>query len=121
MIKEHHMNYRFLKPFCKIIVYIWAILSFAVCIGFVLLGLLGISEPIDGCMDDGGVWDNEYEVCRFDCRKWTEETGCIMLTDEELEEYVNGYCKQEGKELERCAQFSVELSKRRQWQKMKKL
>ena len=103
----------------KVAIYIWAVFSFLVCFLLVILRVTGLSGPIDGCYDDGGVWDDEHEVCRFDCRKWIKEKGCIMLTDEELEEYVNGYCKGDGKGLYRCNQASAELSKRKQWQEMK--
>lgn len=103
----------------KIFVYIWAILSFIACLCFVMLRVIGLSGPHDYCADEGGVWDNEYQECRFDCKKWTKEAGCDMLSDEELEEYVNGYCKEEGKGLYRCRKGAFELEKRRQWQEMK--
>ncbi len=103
----------------KVIVYIWAGFSFLVCSLLVMLQVLGLSGPQDSCADEGGVWDNEYQECRFDCRKWTKETGCIMLTDEELEEYVNGYCQERGKGLHICHMSALELSKRKQWQQMK--
>ena len=64
------------------------------------------------CADDGGVWDNEYQECRFDCEHWNERDGCILRSDEELTNYVNGYCSGDGKGLYRCKQAKLELSKR---------
>ena len=69
-------------------------------------------DAIGDCLDLGGVWDNEYKSCRFDCNHWNEKDGCILLTDKELTDYVNGYCSGEGKGLYRCKQAKLELSKR---------
>ncbi len=69
-------------------------------------------DAVGDCLDLGGVWDNEYKSCRFDCNHWNEKDGCILLTDEELTDYVNGYCSGEGKGLYRCEQAKLELSKR---------
>ena len=69
-------------------------------------------EGIDLCADDGGVWDKEYNLCRFDCQYTGSDDGCVLLTDEELEEYVNGYCQNEGKRLYRCKMARLEWSKR---------
>ena len=111
--------YSFLKVFDKTIVYIWAIFSFLVCVCFILLRIMGLSGPIDGCLDDGGVWDGEFEECRFDCNTWNEKQGCVMISDEEMEDYVNGYCQNDGKGLYRCRMAALELSKRKQWKQMK--
>ena len=67
---------------------------------------------IDNCLDTGGVWDYEFETCRFDCKMWKKYTGCVLITDEELESYVNGYCSGDSKRLYRCRQAKLELSKR---------
>ena len=110
---------KFLKRLFQIAVYIWASITFFIFLSFVGLYILGFVGPKDECFDDGGVWDNEHEVCRFDCTGWDKETGCIMESDESLEEYVNGYCSGDGKGLYRCNAAAAELSKRRQWMKMK--
>ena len=69
-------------------------------------------------MDEGGVWDSEFGICRYDCQTWSKETGCTLISDNELEDYVNGYCStKEGKRLYRCEQSKFELSKRKLWQK----
>ena len=65
------------------------------------------------CLDDGGVWDDEFQSCRFDCHTWQKESGCDMISDEELEDFVNDYCAHEGKGLYRCIQSALELSKRK--------
>ena len=94
---------------------------FKLCI--LLLAIFGIinllpstNEPFDGidlCADDGGVWDKEYNLCRFDCQYTGKGEGCVLRTDEELEEYVNGYCNNEGKWLYRCKMAKLEWSKRK--------
>ena len=69
-------------------------------------------DDVGDCLDSGGVWDNEYQECRFDCEHWNERDGCILRSDEELTDYVNGYCNGDGKGLYRCKQAKLELSKR---------
>ena len=70
------------------------------------------------CADDGGVWDSEFGICRYDCHTWSKETGCTLILDDELENDVNGYCStKEGKGLRRCKQAKFELSKRILWHK----
>ena len=110
---------KYLKRFFNAIIYTCGVLSLLVIFMHVVLDFLGFTGPQDFCADAGGVWDSEFGECRFDCLKWQKETGCIMLTDEELEEYVNAYCQKDGKGLYRCRQSALELSKRKQWQKMK--
>lgn len=78
-------------------------------VGFIFL--LFRFHILDDCQDLGGVWDSEYNECRFDCRKWSKETGCILLSDEELEE--NSRCI-----LYRCKMAKLELSKRQLRDKM---
>ena len=83
----------------------------AVC---VLIGIILFPGDEPGsCADDGGVWDDELKVCRFDCHHWNKKDGCILITDKELEDFVNGYCNGEGNGLHRCSQARLELSKRR--------
>ena len=67
----------------------------------------------ENCLDDGGVWDDEFQSCRFDCHTWQKESGCDMISDEELEDFVNYYCAHKGKGLYRCIQSALELSKRK--------
>lgn len=93
---------------------------FKLCI--LLLAIIGIIsllpstdktfEAIEFCADDGGVWDDEYKVCRFDCQYIGNGEGCVLRTDEELKDYVNGYCNNDGKWLYRCEMAKLEWSKR---------
>ena len=69
-------------------------------------------DDVGDCHDSGGVWDDEYKSCRFDCEHWNERDGCILRSDEELTDYVNGYCNGDGKGLYRCKEAKLELSKR---------
>ena len=69
-------------------------------------------DLVGDCADDGGVWDKEYNLCRFDCQYTGKGDGCVLRTDGELEEYVNGYCNNEGKWLYRCKMAKLEWSKR---------
>ena len=71
------------------------------------------SDEADTCAEEGGVFDNEFHVCRFDCHTWQKDTGCDLMTDQELENFVNDYCTHEGKGLYRCKQSRLELSKRK--------
>lgn len=80
-------------------------------VGFIFL--LFRFHILDDCQDLGGVWDGEYNECRFDCQKWSKETGCILLSDKELEE--NSNCI-----LYRCKMSKLELSKRQLRDKMNK-
>ena len=84
---------------------------------FAFLGIATVfipgSDKADICADEGGVFDYEFSVCRFDCHTWKKETGCDLITDEELEKFVNNYCTREGKGLYRCRQSALELSKRK--------
>ena len=80
-------------------------------IGFCSIFLENIDIAGD-CADDGGVWDDEYEECRFDCIYWDKTTGCDLMSDEELEDYANGYCQGAGEGLYRCKKAKLECSKR---------
>ncbi len=84
---------------------------------FAFLGIATVFMPnsnkADICADEGGVFDYEFLACRFDCHTWQKETGCDLITDEQLEEFVNDYCAHEGKGLYRCRQSALELSKRK--------
>ena len=84
---------------------------------FALIGFMTIFCPNtndkQNCLDDGGVWDDEFQSCRFDCHTWQKESGCDMISDKELEDFVNNYCAHEGKGLHRCTQSALELSKRK--------
>ena len=93
------------KIIFKIFIYLMAFC------GFMSIFMRNI-DLVGDCADDGGVWDDEYRVCRFDCVHWNEKDGCILLSDEELEDYVNDYCNREGKGLYRCRMARLELSKR---------
>jgi len=93
------------KAIFKIFVYLMAFCGF-MCIFLRNIDLVG------DCADDGGVWDDEYRVCRFDCNHWNAKEGCILLSDEELENYINDYCNREGKGLYRCKMAKLEWSKR---------
>lgn len=93
------------KIIFKIFIYLMAFC------GFMSIFVRNI-DFVGDCADDGGVWDDEYRVCRFDCMHWNEKDGCILRSDEELEDYVNGYCKGDGKGLHRCSMAKLELSKR---------
>ncbi|MBQ7660104.1 MAG: hypothetical protein IJS26_05165 [Alphaproteobacteria bacterium] len=90
----------------KIVIYFFAIIGF-------LTVFLPHADERENCADDGGVWDDEFQSCRFDCRTWQKERGCVMISDEELEDFVNDYCAHEGKGLYRCTQSALELSKRK--------
>ncbi len=81
--------------------------------GFISMFVRSDFSSIDSCLDLGGVWDYEFETCRFDCETWTEKTGCVLITDEKLESYVNGYCSGYWGSLYRCDQARLELSKRK--------
>lgn len=35
------------------------------------------NTPQYHCADDGGIWDDEKEICRYDCSSWDKEKGCI--------------------------------------------
>ncbi len=50
----------------------------------ILLGgiLFLIFDDIGGCLEMGGVWDDDLKICRYDCLKWTKEDGCIPLPDD---------------------------------------
>jgi hypothetical protein len=39
------------------------------------------NTPQYHCADDGGIWDDEKEICRYDCSSWDKEKGCISLTE----------------------------------------
>ncbi len=93
------------KIIFKIFIYLMAFC------GFMSIFVRNI-DFVGDCADDGGVWDDEYRVCRFDCMHWNEKDGCILRSDEELGDYVNGYCKGDGKGLHRCSMAKLELSKR---------
>ena len=93
------------KAIFKIFVYLMAFCGF-MCIFLRNIDLVG------DCADDGGVWDDEYEICRFDCEHWNKNEGCILRSDEELKDYVNGYCNGGGKGLYRCRMAKLEWSKR---------
>lgn len=93
------------KVIFKIFVYLMAFC------GFMSIFCRNI-DLVGDCADDGGVWDDEYKVCRFDCNHWNAKEVCILLSDEELENYVNNYCNTEGKGLYRCRMAKLEWSKR---------
>ena len=100
------------------VVTVWIIQKFLK-IFFWLMAIAGFfsiflrnTDLVGDCADSGGVWDDEYRVCRFDCHHWNKKDGCILRSDEELEDYVNGYCKGDGKGLHRCSMAKLELSKR---------
>ena len=35
--------------------------------------------------EDGGVWDEERQECRQDCLTWSWETGCVPITEENID------------------------------------
>ena len=90
---------------------------FKVCLYlFAFIGLLSFfhnPNPVDICLDEGGVFDEEFHTCRFDCNAWQKNTGCEPISDRKLESFVNDYCAHEGKGLYRCTQSALELSKRK--------
>ena len=94
-----------IQKFIKVFFWLMAIA------GFFNIFLRNI-DLVGDCADSGGVWDDEYKECRFDCYHWNKKDGCILISDEELEDYVNGYCKGEGKGLYRCRMTKLEWSKR---------
>lgn len=101
-----------LKILFKFIVYLMALMCF--------LSLVVSGDYEMDCLDIGGVWDGEFEECRFDCLSWDETTGCVLMSDEELEKYVSDYCDKGEKDLLRCRKKSLELSKRRLRDKQRK-
>lgn len=36
-------------------------------------------DQVGDCYKDGGVWDRNEERCRYDCKGWNKELGCIPL------------------------------------------
>ena len=90
----------------KIVIYFFALIGFVTIFG-------PNADYKESCLDDGGVWDDEFQSCRFDCHTWQKGSGCDMISDEELEDFVNNYCAHEGKGLYRCTQSALELSRRR--------
>jgi len=113
----------FLQVFGKIIVYIWAGFSLFLVIAFILIAYLlgGDSFEYEYCeIDEGGTTDKEFDLCRFDCKKWSEETGCVIMDDKELEDYYKQLCETDAKRW-RCREIAMEISKRKQWRKMKGL
>ena len=97
-----------LRIIYKLFIYLFALL------GFMMVVFHNVdTSHIESCIDDGGVWDDDYEECRFECKSWSKDTGCVIFTDKELDNYVNGYCSGDGKGLYRCKQALLELSRRK--------
>jgi len=56
-------------------------------IGAIILVVWGIIEfsgeewntPQYHCADDGGIWDDEKEICRHDCEAWNRQETCVPL------------------------------------------
>lgn len=48
---------------------------------FVLWDII-TETPQSRCLsEEHGVWDYEQNICRHDCRQWTQENGCIPLSE----------------------------------------
>ena len=70
----------------------------------------------DATMASGLKRIHQEDFCQALClpdKKYQKESGCDMISDEELEDFVNDYCAHEGKGLYRCLQSALELSKRK--------
>ena len=52
------------------------------------------NTPQYHCADDGGIWDDEKEICRYDCDAWDKEKGCI------IESKVDAMKQEEQKNLQ---------------------
>lgn len=105
--KIMRLIFKILRIIVKLVIYILALFGL-----FSLFPYNGSDyDAIDYCADDGGVWDEEYHLCRFDCQ-YGGGNGCSLMPDDELEKLANIYCKKEGKLLYRCKMYKLEWSKR---------
>ena len=112
MVKNLFKNTK--KLTINLFIYLFALIGFTTVV-FTLFDKSG------SCIDIGGVWDGEFEECRYDCYHWSKEKGCDYIPDNKLEEYINGYCSGEGNGLYRCKHAKLELSKRKLRDKMLKI
>ncbi len=81
-------NIKLKKIFRWIFLILWNVCAFLglLFIGFVLFYLF---DDASRCISEyHGVWDGHQNICRYDCLKWTEETGCIPLSTNKTNEKI---------------------------------
>lgn len=60
--------------------FFWTILGIIAVVLTMLFSFLSM-DRVGNCISDGGVWDDDQKICRYDCRAWTKELGCISLDE----------------------------------------
>ena len=53
-------------------------------------------DDVGDCVSSGNVWDYDKEICRKDCLLWSKKTGCVKMTNEEVDEFEK--CKYQSLE-----------------------
>jgi hypothetical protein len=73
------INIRLKKIFRNVIFILWnifAIIGLVVSAYFLYL----VFDEKGYCLSEQhGVWDDEQNICRYDCIKWEKERGCITI------------------------------------------
>lgn len=78
-----NINYK--KFFLVIAIVLGIIILFPIIMAIGYIVYILFFDDVGWCLSEGhGVWDADLKVCRQDCLTWTEQSGCVAITEENI-------------------------------------